>query len=917
MKKLNFYCLLSMLIVGSLSAISAADWSSIAVPANAGSGMTWELQDNVSDDFNYTFNAATTKTNFGSNKWYNFYHNAWDGPGTTYWKYNNVAVNGSDLVITVSKGTETTKMNGLKAINSGCVTSNNKVVYPVFVEAAVSVANISLASCFWLLSPDDTQEIDIIENYGNVAWFKQFTHISHHSFVRNPFTDYQPKDWNSWFTDSRVSGTYGWGDWNAGNGRRYMRMGVNWISPKHFEYYIDGAIVRVLYNNAIATKVGSTWEYTYFNSTYKDGNGYTFPSDNSSGYTDVTKYTTSTSYDFTKLEAANNASKGFNVIDPGWFQGGTTTATGFTKAMDIIINVESQSWLATSHTPSDADLANSARNQMKVDWVRVYKPVASSATVAVTGVTVSPATLSLAVGATGTITGAVMPTNATVKTMTFTSSNTAVATVNQSGVVTAVNAGTATITATTTDGSKKATSAVTVTAATTSTTIVIEAESFTTTGGTYNDGFVPLGVNKTASTINYVNTGDYANYTINVATAGEYQIEYQISSPSANAQIQFTADGTLISTDNVVNNGAWDSYQSLVASKKVNLTAGSHTIQIKASGTNAWQWNLNNITLTRTGNIVSTTIAVTGLTIDKTTLALEVGAKGVITGAVVPTTATDKTMTFTSAKTSVATVNQSGVVTAVSAGTAVITLKTTDGGFTKTCTVTVTALPTASVIVIQAEDFTGTGGTYNDGFVTLGVNKVAGLGINYVNTGDWASYNVTIPSDGAYEIVYSISSPITGSTIAFKVNDVLFNTTTVPNNGAWDSYQNLTAVSTANFTAGNHVVKVQAGATNWCWNLDKITLTRTGALKNGKYSGSKTEFSLFPNPVQDVLNIQLGQDLNADASYVIYNTTGNMIMSGSLTADVQTIELNQLPSGLYLIYVKNGSELSVKKFIKQ
>ena len=107
MKKLNFYCLLSMLIVGSLSAISAADWSSIAVPANAGSGMTWELQDNVSDDFNYTFNAATTKTNFGSNKWYNFYHNAWDGPGTTYWKYNNVAVNGSDLVITVSKGTET------------------------------------------------------------------------------------------------------------------------------------------------------------------------------------------------------------------------------------------------------------------------------------------------------------------------------------------------------------------------------------------------------------------------------------------------------------------------------------------------------------------------------------------------------------------------------------------------------------------------------------------------------------------------------------------------------------------------------------------------------------------------------------------------------------------------------------------
>ncbi|ANQ52755.1 T9SS type A sorting domain-containing protein [Flammeovirga sp. MY04] len=349
--------------------VNAQEWSNIPVPAYAGPGNTWELQSNLSDDFNYNFNAVNYKSNFGNGKWYNFYHNGWDGPGTTYWTYNKVKVDGDNLVITVAKSNNTSKM-GIPGVFSGCVTSNNRVVYPVYVESAISVANISLASCFWLLSPDDTQEIDIIENYGNVPWFKQFTHISHHSFIRTPFTDYQPKDWNSWYNDNRVTANYGWGDWCWNNGnRRYMRMGVYWVGPKHFEYYIDGQLVRVMYHNATATKVNGTWEYQYFNSM----NGQ-FPANNASGYTAVTTYATSTNYNFSTIQAASNNSNGISVIDPGNFQGGA----GFTKAMDIIINVESQQWLALNHTPSDADLASSARNQMKVDWVRVYKPKSSS-----------------------------------------------------------------------------------------------------------------------------------------------------------------------------------------------------------------------------------------------------------------------------------------------------------------------------------------------------------------------------------------------------------------------------------------------------------------------------------------------------------------------------------------------------------
>ncbi len=391
-----------VLITISTAVTTAQDWSHIPVSAYAGPGNVWELQEALSDDFNYWFNPVNYKTNFGNNKWYNFYHNHWDGPGTTYWKYNHVKVDGSALVLKATRwyknaqsepqypypgATEIYKMGKqYGGINAGCVSSNARVTYPVFVEASISVANIALASCFWLLSPDDTEEIDIIENYGGVDWFKQFTHISHHSFVRDPFHDYQPRDWNSWWPDSRVNGNYGWGDWcwNKGN-RQYLRLGVYWVSPKHFEYHIDGEVVRVLYHNAIATKIDNIWHYTYYNEIHShgttDARGSNIggqPVNDESGYSAVTTYTTNNdAYSFATLQAASNASNGICVIDPGWYQGGN----GFTKELDIIINVESQSWLVSQDkTPSNDDLNDPGKNEMRVDWIRVYKPVSSTQT---------------------------------------------------------------------------------------------------------------------------------------------------------------------------------------------------------------------------------------------------------------------------------------------------------------------------------------------------------------------------------------------------------------------------------------------------------------------------------------------------------------------------------------------------------
>ena len=84
------------------------------------------------------------------------------------------------------------------------------------------------------------------------------------------------------------------------------------------------------------------------------------------------------------------------------------------------------------------------------------------------------------------------------------------------------------------------------------------------------------------------------------------------------------------------------------------------------------------------------TVAVTGVTLNVSSGTLNPGGSVALTATVIPADANNKTVTWTSSNTSVATVSN-GVVTAVAVGSATITATTQDGGFTATYTLTVEA----------------------------------------------------------------------------------------------------------------------------------------------------------------------------------------------------------------------------------
>jgi uncharacterized protein (TIGR02145 family) len=111
------------------------------------------------------------------------------------------------------------------------------------------------------------------------------------------------------------------------------------------------------------------------------------------------------------------------------------------------------------------------------------------------------------------------------------------------------------------------------------------------------------------------------------------------------------------------------------------------------------------ITATAGGKIATCTITiteditqnpVTDITLNKDNLELMLGEFETLTATVLPDSATNKTVTWSSNSAS-ATVDANGTVTAVSAGSAIITA--TAGGKTATCTVVVKTIPTEGVLI--------------------------------------------------------------------------------------------------------------------------------------------------------------------------------------------------------------------------
>lgn len=255
--------------------------------------------------------------------------------------------------------------------------------------------------------------------------------------------------------------------------------------------------------------------------------------------------------------------------------------------------------------------------------------------ISVTAISLSQTTLEMVEGESHTLSVSIQPANADNQSVSWISSQTAIASV-QNGVVTAHKVGTAAIIATTVDGGKTATCTVTV-------------ES------------------------NYKPVSDVSlNYTSIEMTEGD----------------QFTLTATFTPENATNKNIIWTTSNAEVATvsdgKVTAVKAGTATITVTTED--------GNKTATCEVNVTEKIYSVEGISLDKTTIELTEGDEAILTATITPDNATNKNMTWTSSDESVVTVSE-GKVTALKKGIATITVTTEDGKKTATCEVSVKEKP--------------------------------------------------------------------------------------------------------------------------------------------------------------------------------------------------------------------------------
>ena len=363
----------------------------------------------------------------------------------------------------------------------------------------------------------------------------------------------------------------------------------------------------------------------------------------------------------------------------------------------------------------------------------------AGADVPATGVTLDKTELSLTEGESATLTATVEPENATGKAIVWTSSDNAVATV-ENGVVTAVKAGTATITAAC--GSTKAECTVTVSAAPAGPisvkvgTAAYPVKPVDGQAGKYHVA-VPYGSNATievkdAAFLMVTNSkGGYLNdegsnpFTLTAAQLDKLLISKDIPFTPANSAskvaylsiMDFTANASYelyieLTRKAVPATGVTlsETALSLHPTEKATLTAA--VAPENTTDTLVWTSSNDAVATVKDGVVTAKSegtatitaacgsakaecvvtvlppIPATGVTLDKTALKLYEGDAAKLTAMVKPEDTTDKTIVWTSSDKTIATVKD-GAVTAVKAGTATITAAC--GEAKATCAVTVKA----------------------------------------------------------------------------------------------------------------------------------------------------------------------------------------------------------------------------------
>lgn len=124
----------------------------------------------------------------------------------------------------------------------------------------------------------------------------------------------------------------------------------------------------------------------------------------------------------------------------------------------------------------------------------------------------------------------------------------------------------------------------------------------------------------------------------------------------------------------------------------------------------------------------------------------------------------------------------------------------------------------------------------------------------------------------------------------------LFDTAVVKTGGASEAL---------NFSLSEYPVYVRQGST--------YTINDPGLISSVVESAGKIDFTVYPNPANNFITVQLGFD-SKQSEIKIYNTMGQLVTSEPVEKQNTTIDISKLSSGIYYLHLQSSNGIGVKKF---
>jgi hypothetical protein len=302
------------------------------------------------------------------------------------------------------------------------------------------------------------------------------------------------------------------------------------------------------------------------------------------------------------------------------------------------------------------------------------------------------------------------------------------------------------------------------------------------------------------------------------------------------------------------------------------------------------------------------TVPVTGINISPSTVKMNLNVTRQLTANILPTTATNKNISWQSGNTAVATVSSDGFVTAVGGGTTTISATADDGA--KKASVNVSVNPSITHYPAEEAELIG---------VLFANNQPGYNGEGFADftnmTNDYIKWTVYAPEDGEYNLAFRYALASNSRPLRLTVNDVVkIPSIDFPITGSWANWSNYTTIQPLD--AGNNTIMLTATGLSG-GNFDELVISKVSTGLNSP-SLKTNAIRVSPNPYSGgklVIHLS-GFDNELNMVLKISNLIGQLIHEQTLFSMKEEVNIpSNLKDAMYILSIESDKKKAVAKLI--